>query len=137
VGARLAHLTSASERLRVLIEATVGDSDISLWIELWGRSLHDGDAATARLRLDDAWRALLATVVAEGQRTGEFDADADPGRVALSLGSLMDGLGVQITLADPAVSREEMLAIVLATAEGMLGAKLPEVAEAPEAEVPA
>ena len=130
VGERLDHLDTASERLRALIEATAGDSDISLWIELWARSRHDEAAATARLRRDDAWRALLARIVAEGQEAGEFDRTADPVRVALSLGSLMDGLGVQMTLGDPAVRREGILAVVVATAEAMLGAKLDDATSA-------
>jgi len=124
VGERLAEIGSAKERLRVLIDETVGDSDISLWVELWARSLHDEAAAAARVRLDDAWRALLARIVAEGQEAGEFDRAVDPARAALTLGSLMDGLGVQITLGDPSVSREEMLEIVVAAAEAMLGADL-------------
>lgn len=126
VGLRLAEVDSPSEQLRILIEATVGDSDLSLWVELWARSLHDDDAASARLRLDDAWRALLARVVAAGQAAGEFDAGVDPVRAALSLGAIMDGLGVQFTLRDPAVDRREMLAIVIGYAEALLGASLGE-----------
>ncbi len=115
---------SAAEKLRRVIEATVGESDISLWVELWARSLHDPAAAAARLRLDDAWRRMLADLIASGQESGEFDPAIDPARAALSLGSLMDGLGVLITLHDPAVTSEGMLAMVISHAESLLGVKI-------------
>ena len=115
---------TAAEKLRRLIEATVGDSDISLWVELWARSLHDPAAAAARLRLDNAWRGMLADLIAAGRAAGEFEQGADPAQAALSLGSLMDGLGVQMTLRDPAVTPAGMLAIVIGHAESLLGAKL-------------
>jgi AcrR family transcriptional regulator len=115
---------SAAEKLRRVIEATVGDSDISLWVELWARSLHDPAAAAARLRLDDAWRRVLAELITAGQVSGEFESAIDPARTAVSLGSLMDGLGVQMTLHDPAVTPEGMLAMVIGHAESLLGVEL-------------
>ena len=131
---RLEPIESAAERLRVLIEATVRDNDLSLWMELWARSLNDETAAASRLRLDESWRALIVGIVADGQQSGEFGPDADPSLVALSLGSLMDGLGVQATLGDPAASRERMLAIVVDHAEAALGASLgPAVTESGKA----
>ena len=135
VGERLAGLSSAAGKLRLVIEATVGDTDISLWVELWARSLHDPAAAAARRRLDDAWRAMLAAVIAEGQATGEFDPGPDPAVAAISLGSLMDGLGVQVTLDDAAVGRERMLALVIAHAEALLGATLEAAGDEPAREL--
>lgn len=124
VGERLTDVGSAAEKLRLLIAETVGDCDLSLWVELWTRSLHDREAAAARRRLDEAWRGLLAEVVAEGQASGEFDRGPDPAQVALSLAALMDGLGVQATLHDPAVDLEGMLTIAIGHAEAMLGTSL-------------
>ena len=121
---RLEPIESAAERLRVLIASTVRDNDLSLWMELWARSLHDGTASASRLRLDEAWRALLAGIVADGQAAGEFRPEPEPARVALSLASLMDGLGVQTTLGDPAATAEEVLEIVIAHAEAELGTEL-------------
>jgi AcrR family transcriptional regulator len=124
LGKRLESLESAPAKLRLIIEATVGDCDISLWIELWTRSLHDPAAAVERRRLDDVWREMLAAVIAIGQADGQFDPEPDPWEAALSLASLMDGLEVQLTLNDPAVSPERILAITITHAEALLGASL-------------
>jgi len=123
MGERIEGIGSAADRLRTVIEVTAGDNDLSLWMELWARSLHDDDAAAARQRLDGDWRGLLTEVIVAGQESGEFDAGADGRSVALALASLMDGLGVQATLGDPAISREKVVAIVLAHAEAALGAR--------------
>lgn len=124
VGERIEGIETAAERLRAVIEATIRDSDLSLWIELWTRSLHDEEAAAARLRLDRDWRDLLTTIIAAGRDAGEFDPTADPRQVALALAALMDGLGVQYTLGDPGVTRPSMLAIVLAAADAALGTSM-------------
>lgn len=124
IGGRIEDVESAADRLRTVIEATAGDNDLSLWIELWARSLQDADAASARLRLDADWRRLLAGIVASGQRSGEFDPAADPDRVALALAALMDGLGVQTTLGDPSVTGRTVVELVLAHAESLLGTSL-------------
>jgi hypothetical protein len=62
-------------------------------------------------------------VIREGQRTGEF-GPADPDDVALLLASLIDGLAVQVTLRDPAVTRERMLECALEMAESLLDCEL-------------
>lgn len=124
LGERLESLQSAPAKLRLIIEAAVGDCDISLWIEMWTRSLHDPAAAVERRRLDDVWREMLAAVIAIGQADGQFEPGPDPWEAALSLASLMDGLAVQLTLDDPAVSLERILAMTIAHAEALLGASL-------------
>lgn len=124
LGRRLDGAATATEKLRLLIEATVAESRLVLWVELWARSLHDPAAARERLRRDDQWRALLAEVVCAGRAGGEFDADVDPGLAALALASMMDGLSVQATLEDPSFTEEAMSSILLDQAEAMLGASL-------------
>jgi len=124
VGRSLDDAATATEKLRMLIEATVAESRIDLWVELWARSLHDPAAARDRLRRDDQWRALLAEVIAAGRAAGEFDAEVDPGRAALSLAALMDGLGLQATLEDPSLTEEAMAAILLDHAAAVLGSSL-------------
>ena len=79
------------------------------------------------LELHKALGAFIALIVVNCQILGRAEAFASKNKV---LPSLMDGLGVQMTLRDPAVSREEMLAVVVATAEAMLGAKLQDAASA-------
>lgn len=123
--ADLAKLPTASAKLRHLIEASTQDGDLSLWIELWARSLHDETAAAERQRLDDLWRARIASVIAEGQDRREFAAEVDPADAALRLATMIDGLAVQVTLGDRDVDIRRMLRISIELAEGMLGAKLP------------
>lgn len=126
LGARLDAAPTATGRLLLLIAATVAESRLELWVELWARSLHDPEAARERLRRDDQWRALLAEVVCAGRATGEFDAGVDPGRAALSLAALMDGLSVQATLDDPSFTEEAMSSILVEHAEAVLGTSLRE-----------
>ena len=124
VGARLESASSAAEKLMLLIDATVAEPRIDLWIELWARSLHDPDAARERLRRDRVWRSLFAEVVVAGRAAGEFDAGVDPDLAALSIASFMDGLSVQMTLRDPAITPELMGDLLVAHAESILGARI-------------
>ena len=124
IGERLDSASGATEKLRLLIEATVAESRIVLWVELWARSLHDPAAARERLRRDDQWRALLAEVITGGSQSGEFGAGVDPSAAALAIASLMDGLSVQMTLRDPALTAESMEAIIVENAEVAVGASL-------------
>jgi len=126
LGERLDAAPTATERLRMLIEATAAESRLDLWIELWARSLHDPEAARERQRRDEHWRALLAEVICVGRAAGEFDPDVDPGRAALSLAALMDGLSVQATLEDPSLTEAAMASILLDHAEALLDASLRE-----------
>lgn len=122
--ADLATLPSAAARLRHLIAATAEDGDLSLWIELWARSLHDESAAAERQRLDDAWRSRIAAIIAEGQERGEFDAAIDPAEAALRLAAVLDGLSVQATLGDRDIDAEHMLRIAVDVAGWIAGADL-------------
>jgi AcrR family transcriptional regulator len=122
--ARLAELDSPSERLVALIESSVGgDDDWTLWLELWTRALRDPALAESRQRLDDRWRALIASVVSEGQAAGDF-AGPDPDRAALELAALMDGLAVQVALGDHVVTAALMRATCIEVAERLLETEL-------------
>jgi AcrR family transcriptional regulator len=117
---------SASVKLRVILEQTAIGSDLSLWIELWSRSLHDEASREARRRLDGAWRGRIAAVIAEGQGLGEFSADLEPTDAAVRIAALVDGLSVQATLGDPEVPAERVLEVGMEFAEQLLGAELRE-----------
>jgi AcrR family transcriptional regulator len=120
----LAELPRPRDRLLALIDASVGPgADWVLWIELWARALRDADLRGARQRLDDRWRTLIATIVADGVHTGDFD-DVDPERVAIELASMIDGLAVQIALGDGLVTPGEMRTVCLEVAERLLGVEL-------------
>ena len=120
---RMEELETPRDKLRLMLETSAEEYDWTLWMELWTRALRDRSTLAARRRLDDRWRAQIAEVIRDGQRAGEFgEADAD--EVALVLAALIDGLAVQVTLGDPAVSPEIMLARALDIAERLLQADL-------------
>jgi AcrR family transcriptional regulator len=100
--ASLSELDSARARIVRLIESAsgTGDYDATLWIDLWARALRDEELAAIREQLDQRWRGTIAAIVSHGQETGEF-GPTDPEDLALLLGSLLDGLSVQIALDDP------------------------------------
>lgn len=122
--AELAALPTPSARLLHLIDASTREWDLSLWIELWARSLHDVSAAAERQRLDDVWRGRIAAVIAEGQRTGEFTIAIDPADAALRLATMIDGFSVQLTLGDPGIGAARSREICVEFAELQLGADL-------------
>lgn len=125
LGELLAAHASPSERLDLLIRACIGApssgaSDWRLWMELWTRALRDPGAAMTRGELDRRWRSEIAAIVADGQRSGEFDG-SDPDEIAAELAALLDGLAVQNTLGDPEMPDERMLELARRGAERMLG----------------
>jgi AcrR family transcriptional regulator len=118
----------ASDKLVHLIEETSrgpgGLSDWTLWMEVWVRARRDPAVRASYFALDRRQRELIADIVRDGQRTGEFDADADADEFAMALSGLMDGLGVQVTLGQPDVTPERMVTRCLALAESELGCRL-------------
>ncbi|MEU0673657.1 TetR/AcrR family transcriptional regulator [Streptomyces sp. NPDC006172] len=75
-----------------------------LWIEGWAVSLREPALREVACDLDRQWKAALAEVIAEGVAAGEFRC-ADPSGTALRLTALLDGLAVQLTSYQGAVSR--------------------------------
>jgi AcrR family transcriptional regulator len=96
----------------------------TLWMELWVRALHDGDAARQRAALDQRWRAMLAGIVRSGQHGGEFGA-VDVEDFVATLAALIDGLAIQVLLGDPSTDAERMRRLCLAFAAGALSFELP------------
>ncbi len=112
VDERIAGLTSARQRLRELIHLTCTDrptpqmpSGWGLWFDLWAQAARHPDAARYRADFDERWRARVADTVRQGQEEGDF-ADTDPERFAQLLTALLDGLAVQVALADATVTPE-------------------------------
>lgn len=114
------------ERLALLIEASSNGGGWLLWMELWSRALRDPGVATARGELDRRWRGVVAEIVEDGKESGEFE-DCDADHVAATLAALLDGLAVQVSLKDPEMPPERMVAIARRVAESELGTELPEV----------
>ena len=121
-------ISRASDRLVHLIDETSrgpgGLNDYTLWMEIWVRARRDESVRSSYFELDRRQRELIAEIVRDGQRNGEFVAEADPDGVALSLSGLLDGLGVQVTLGQPDAPPQRMIDVCLAVASQALGCKL-------------
>ena len=118
----------AVDKLVHLIEETSlgpgGLSDWTLWMEMWVRARRDPAVRDAYFRLDRRQRKLIADIIREGQKEGEFDVDVSADEFALALSGLMDGLGVQVTVGQPDVTPERMVERCLAFASSGLGRDL-------------
>ncbi|MEU9732907.1 TetR family transcriptional regulator C-terminal domain-containing protein [Streptomyces sp. NPDC048002] len=110
----LAHLrkllgrrTTALRRLRTAVRwyAPTGQAKgWRLWIEGWAAALREPALREVTQALDKEWKAALSEVIAEGVAAGEFHCP-DPAASALRLTALLDGLAVQLTSYQGALSR--------------------------------
>jgi AcrR family transcriptional regulator len=106
---------SATAKLEILIEASCpkppradGEPDgWLLWPAAWEMSRHDPTLAAARARLDETWRAQIASIVEEGIAAGEF-GDVVAADFAIQLAALLDGLAIEVMLRDPTVDASRM-----------------------------
>jgi AcrR family transcriptional regulator len=118
----------SGEKLVHLIEETSlgpgGLNDYTLWMEIWVRARRDEGVRGSYFRLDRRQRQLIAEIVRDGQKGGEFSADVDPDDFALTLSGLLDGLGVQVTLGQPDVTPRRMVDRCLTLASSELGCDL-------------
>ena len=88
---RIQRAATASEQLRILIEAMLHHYDWGLWMELCVLALRDQSAAAERDRMDRRWRAMLRKVIRDGQQRGEFVA-SDADETMFVLAALLDGM---------------------------------------------
>jgi AcrR family transcriptional regulator len=103
----IARRTTALRRLRAAVRwyAPTGQAKgWRLWIEGWAVSLRDPTLREVTRDLDLEWKAALTGLIEEGAAAAEFHC-ADPQASALRLTALLDGLAVQLTSYDGAVSR--------------------------------
>lgn len=115
VGVKLDAAPTAEEKLAILIEescprpAAPGELPDSwaLWPATWEMARLDPSLAAARARLDEAWRAQIASIVEAGITNGEF-APVDSRDFALQLTAMLDGLAIEAMLGDPTVTAERM-----------------------------
>jgi AcrR family transcriptional regulator len=114
------HQHTASQRLRVLIEAMLHHYDWKLWMELCVLALRDKAAAAERDRMDRRWRAVLRGVVREGQQNGEFVA-SDADETMFVLAGLLDGLAPLLAVKAKGVTRERVERVWLGEAARLLG----------------
>jgi AcrR family transcriptional regulator len=124
--ARCGHIPTAAGRLEEIIamsclsEPDLEPSSWSLWLDLWAQSLRHSEMASVRQKFDERWRQLICSLVIEGQEAGEF-GPVDPVDFAVLLCALLDGLAVQIALADPVVDAGRAFDLSMTFAAGQLG----------------
>ena len=117
---RIERAATASEQLRILIEAMLRHYDWGLWMELCVLALRDSSAAAERDRMDRRWRAMLRRVILDGQQRGEFVAgDAD--ETMFVLAALLDGTAPLRAMQAKGVTRQRVERTWLAEAARLLG----------------
>ncbi len=124
---RLAHEVnieaSATERLErtiLLYAPEAAETGWVLWIDAWGEALRSPTLRQISQDLDVAWKNHLEAVVRAGVTSGEFTCD-DPHAAAWRLAALLDGLGVQVTVHEHVISRDDLRDWVLHAASLELG----------------
>ncbi|MBO0816379.1 MAG: TetR family transcriptional regulator C-terminal domain-containing protein [Actinobacteria bacterium] len=91
-----------------------------LWLDLWSQAARHPEVASVRQKFDERWRELICSLVVTGQESGEF-GPVDPMEFALLFSALLDGLAVQIALADPAMGTSRAFELAMRFAAGQLG----------------
>ncbi len=106
---RLAELPTAAARLEEIVAMScLPEADPephvswTLWLDFWALAARNAEVAGLRERADERWRDLISSLVRAGQEAGEF-RDVEPRSFAIMLSTLLDGMAVQIALADPVV----------------------------------
>jgi AcrR family transcriptional regulator len=74
-----------------------GQRGWALWIDAWACALRDPSLRAVSRKLDHRWQQEVAEVIAEGVASGEFCCP-DPDGAAWRLGSLLDGLAIQVVV---------------------------------------
>jgi AcrR family transcriptional regulator len=107
---RMAAIPTAAGQLEELVAMSClpeADADPAsswgLWLDLWAQAVRHAEVAGVRQKFDERWRETISSLVLAGQEAGEF-GPVDPADFAISLSALLDGLAVQIALADTVVS---------------------------------
>ncbi|MGD9705838.1 MAG: TetR/AcrR family transcriptional regulator [Acidimicrobiia bacterium] len=107
---------------RVLQNYTPGQDDYDwlMWIDSWGEALRNPAMRAISQELDVESTGLIERVLRNGVATGDFVC-ADPASSAWRLAALLDGLGIQLTVHDGVITREQLVAHVRIVAISELG----------------
>ena len=117
---RIDRASTASQRLRILIEAMLRHYDWGLWMELCVLALRDPAAAAERDRMDRRWRAMLRKVIRDGQQRGEF-VPSDAEETMFVLAALLDGMAPLLAMKAQGVTLVQVERVWLAEAARLLG----------------
>jgi len=124
---RIEAIGTAAERLEELVAMNVlpeADAEPNeswlLWLDLWAQAARHPEVASVRQKFDERWRETIASVVVEGQGSGEF-GPVDPAEFAVVFSALLDGFAIQIALADPSVDEARAFELSMRFAARELG----------------
>ena len=122
--AALTGAQSAWERLERLVAASLPASEEvrdewRLWLTFWGEVTRNERLRAVSEKQHRRWTRFLARIIAEGSASGEF-APVDPGITATQLAALIDGLAIQTTLQNPALTPEQMRQVCLSALRKLL-----------------
>ena len=124
---RMAEIPTAAGKLEEMVAMSClpeADSEPpsswALWLDLWAQSVRHPEVASVRQKFDERWRDLICSLVVTGQEAGEF-GPVDPVDFAVLFSALLDGLAVQIALADPTVDDHRAYELSMRFAAGQLG----------------
>jgi AcrR family transcriptional regulator len=125
--ARMAAIPTAAGRLEEIVAMSClpeADSEPPsswvLWLDLWAQAVRHPEVASVRQKFDERWRQTITSLVVEGQEAGEF-GPVDPVDFAVLFSALLDGLAVQIALADPSVDAAKAFRLCMQFAADRLG----------------
>jgi AcrR family transcriptional regulator len=115
--AALAGSQTARERLERLVDASLPASDEvrdewRLWLTFWGEATRNDRLRAVSERQHRRWTRFLAGILRDGVAAGEF-ALIDAAATAAQIAALVDGLAVQATLGNPALTPAEMRQLAL------------------------
>ncbi len=95
--------------------------DWVLWVELWLRAVREPDLRPVAARLYERYRRWMAALIRAGVQSGEFRSDIDVDAVANLAMALLDGVGVRVLIADPAMDVEAARSLVAERLAPQLG----------------
>ncbi len=127
--AALTGAQSAWEKLERLIAASVPESEEvrdewRLWLTFWGEVTRNERLRAVSERQHQRWTRFLARIVSEGSASGEF-ARVNPSITAIQMAALIDGLAVQTTLQNPALTPRQMREICLSAFRQLVSTNQP------------
>jgi len=124
---RMAAIPTAAGKLEELVAMSClpeADSEPTsswaLWLDLWAQAVRHPEVTSVRQKFDERWRDLICSLVVAGQEAGEF-GPVDPVDFAVLFSALLDGLAVQIALADPVVDASRAFELAMRFAAAQLG----------------
>ena len=131
--AALAGARSPWEKLVRLVNASLPETDEvrdewRLWLTFWGEVTRNERLRAVSERQHRRWTRFLARIIVEGCDSGEFTR-VDPQTTAIQIAALIDGLAIQTTLQNPALSPTQMRQICLMGIYQLLSSNPPQFPE--------